>query len=192
MHRTAFQWPLRISCSTWSTGLQLFDPDLKLAAACSRRPRSVTGVRQRRVSCNLERPPRAASGWYRSLQSLPRSRVLFNVWPQVATAFVGSCIVVVLHSLLQQALGDGYVMPPLSPTPHTFLATALGLVLVFRTNAAYDRYWEGRKIWGGVVNTGYVSRRFVSRRPDRRLCFQKGCGQEACEPLMTSTDIGGH
>lgn len=27
----------------------------------------------------------------------------------------------------------------------------LGLLLVFRTNTAYDRYWEGRKVWGGIV-----------------------------------------
>jgi ion channel-forming bestrophin family protein len=28
----------------------------------------------------------------------------------------------------------------------------LGLLLVFRTNTAYDRYWEGRKCWGSLVN----------------------------------------
>jgi ion channel-forming bestrophin family protein len=25
------------------------------------------------------------------------------------------------------------------------------LLLVFRTNTAYERYWEGRKVWGGIV-----------------------------------------
>ncbi|CAD5934711.1 UPF0187 protein [Planktothrix agardhii] len=29
----------------------------------------------------------------------------------------------------------------------------LGLLLVFRTNTAYDRFWEGRKLWGTLVNT---------------------------------------
>ncbi len=29
----------------------------------------------------------------------------------------------------------------------------LGLLLVFRTNTAYDRFWEGRKSWGTLVNT---------------------------------------
>jgi ion channel-forming bestrophin family protein len=28
----------------------------------------------------------------------------------------------------------------------------LGLLLVFRTNAGYDRWWEARKLWGGIVN----------------------------------------
>jgi ion channel-forming bestrophin family protein len=28
----------------------------------------------------------------------------------------------------------------------------LGLLLVFRTNTAYERFWEGRKCWGSLVN----------------------------------------
>ncbi len=28
----------------------------------------------------------------------------------------------------------------------------LGLLLVFRTNTAYDRFWEGRKLWGSLIN----------------------------------------
>lgn len=37
-------------------------------------------------------------------------------------------------------------------TLHVLVGTALGLLLVFRTNASYDRFWEGRKLWGGIVN----------------------------------------
>jgi putative membrane protein len=37
-------------------------------------------------------------------------------------------------------------------TPHSLVGVALGLLLVFRTNASYDRYWEGRRLWGGIVN----------------------------------------
>lgn len=29
----------------------------------------------------------------------------------------------------------------------------LGLLLVFRTNTAYERFWEGRKFWGNLINT---------------------------------------
>ncbi|MBX9789569.1 MAG: hypothetical protein K2Y37_11700 [Pirellulales bacterium] len=32
------------------------------------------------------------------------------------------------------------------------LGAVLGLLLVFRTNTAYDRWWEGRKLWGQLVN----------------------------------------
>lgn len=39
----------------------------------------------------------------------------------------------------------------LSPIAHTMIGVALGLLLVFRTNASYDRYWEGRRLLGGMV-----------------------------------------
>jgi putative membrane protein len=35
---------------------------------------------------------------------------------------------------------------------HGLIATPLGLLLVFRTNASYDRFWEARKLWGSIVN----------------------------------------
>ncbi len=35
---------------------------------------------------------------------------------------------------------------------HSLVGVALGLLLVFRTNASYDRYWEGRRQWGAIVN----------------------------------------
>lgn len=40
----------------------------------------------------------------------------------------------------------------LSPLAHTLIGAALGLLLVFRTNASYDRFWEGRKLMGMIVN----------------------------------------
>ncbi|MGB8190878.1 MAG: bestrophin family ion channel [Chitinophagaceae bacterium] len=35
---------------------------------------------------------------------------------------------------------------------HNLLGFVLSLLLVFRTNTAYDRWWEGRKLWGALVN----------------------------------------
>lgn len=35
---------------------------------------------------------------------------------------------------------------------HGLVGGVLGLLLVFRTNASYDRFWEGRKLWGSMVN----------------------------------------
>jgi putative membrane protein len=43
--------------------------------------------------------------------------------------------------------------------PHALVGPALALLLVFRTNTANDRYWEGRRIWGGIVNTSRNLRR---------------------------------
>lgn len=35
---------------------------------------------------------------------------------------------------------------------HSLLGFVISLMLVFRTNTAYDRWWEGRKFWGSFVN----------------------------------------
>lgn len=38
------------------------------------------------------------------------------------------------------------------PLMHGLLGFAISMLLVFRTNTAYDRWWEGRKLWGALVN----------------------------------------
>lgn len=46
----------------------------------------------------------------------------------------------------------------LTVTPFALIGVALSIFLGFRNNAAYDRYWEGRKLWGSLVN---VSRSYA-------------------------------
>ena len=38
------------------------------------------------------------------------------------------------------------------PLMHALLGGVISLLLVFRTNSAYDRWWEGRKQWGDLTN----------------------------------------
>ena len=45
-----------------------------------------------------------------------------------------------------------YKLPELAVTPFEYTGAVLGLVLVFRTNAGHERWWEARKLWGGIVN----------------------------------------
>src|ERR1700749_4091678 len=41
----------------------------------------------------------------------------------------------------------------LNPAPFTLFGVALALFLGFRNTASYDRFWEGRKLWGAISNT---------------------------------------
>jgi putative membrane protein len=41
----------------------------------------------------------------------------------------------------------------LTSTPFVLIGLPLGIFLGFRNNTAYDRFWEGRKLWGALVNT---------------------------------------
>lgn len=61
-------------------------------------------------------------------------------------------------------------------TMHSMLGFVISLLLVFRTNTAYDRWWEGRKLWGALVNN---SRNFalklsaMLKEEDDRNFFRK-------------------
>lgn len=35
---------------------------------------------------------------------------------------------------------------------HSLVGFVLSMLLVFRTNTAYERWWEGRRVWGSIVN----------------------------------------
>lgn len=45
-----------------------------------------------------------------------------------------------------------YEIFKLPPIPVSILGGALAIFLGFRNSSAYDRWWEARKIWGGIVN----------------------------------------
>ncbi|MDB5109047.1 MAG: hypothetical protein JWR67_161 [Mucilaginibacter sp.] len=40
----------------------------------------------------------------------------------------------------------------LNPAPFTLFGIALALFLGFRNNASYERFWEGRRLWGALLN----------------------------------------
>lgn len=53
----------------------------------------------------------------------------------------------------------------LSPLPLSVVGVALSIFLGFRNSAAYDRFWEGRKLWGALVNTSRTFAREVLTFP---------------------------
>lgn len=75
-------------------------------------------------------------------------------WRNVALFLIASTIVVVLHSVA------GLDWLQLPTVPVAVIGGAIGIFVSFRTNSAYDRWWEGRKLWGRMINT---SRHFTSQ-----------------------------
>lgn len=69
--------------------------------------------------------------------------------------------------------------PKLTPLPFTLVGFALGIFLGFRNNAAYDRWWEGRKLWGSLVNTS----RSFARQILTLLGPQPGAHGEPHDPV---------
>tara|TARA_R110002050_G_scaffold195593_2_gene330486 strand:+ start:26404 stop:27453 length:1050 start_codon:yes stop_codon:yes gene_type:complete len=56
-----------------------------------------------------------------------------------------------LFTILYELLGIKWLQVPLAPVG--LIGTAVAFMVGFQNNAAYDRIWEARKIWGGIVNT---------------------------------------
>jgi len=50
------------------------------------------------------------------------------------------------HNILQRKFAGTMAI-------HSLLGFVISLLLVFRTNTAYERWWEGRKLWGSLVNS---------------------------------------
>ncbi|MBM3728591.1 MAG: hypothetical protein FJW40_24600 [Acidobacteria bacterium] len=73
-----------------------------------------------------------------------RGSMVREILGRVALCVLWTTVIVVIHFKVRP-LG-------IPSTLHTLVGVALGLLLVFRTNASYDRFWEGRKLWGGIVN----------------------------------------
>lgn len=59
-------------------------------------------------------------------------------------------LVIVLASIAAETWFGLHVA--VSVGPFAAAGSVLGLLLVLRTNAGYDRWWEARKLWGGIVN----------------------------------------
>ena len=85
---------------------------------------------------------------YNARQWLP---LLFRVRGSVMPKMVGRVGIATAlgFAAAQMFLLYGFHLEPIA---HTLIGVALGLLLVFRTNASYDRYWEGRKLLGAMVN----------------------------------------
>lgn len=71
------------------------------------------------------------------------TRILQEVWKPLSILFVWDVVVTVVY----------YFLPFKAPgLPLTIFGTALALFLGFRDNAAYARWWEGRVLWGQMIN----------------------------------------
>lgn len=81
--------------------------------------------------------------------------VLANVFrSSVLRAVVVGALGVGLYAEAVVRLTDAGLLPelPLKPTLFPLVTVLLSLLLAFRTNTAYDRWWEGRKLWASLVN----------------------------------------
>ena len=95
----------------------------------------------------------------------PRLQVILReAWRPLAALFVWDCAVTATY----------FYTPFTAPSlPLTLFGTALALFLGFRDNSAYQRWWEGRVLWGAMINASRnlarAARSFLPDEPARDL-----------------------
>ncbi|WP_400192131.1 bestrophin family protein [Hymenobacter sp. B81] len=87
-----------------------------------------------------------STDWWDAFRHLHKSGVIRRLLKRV--------VLLGLYGLVVAVLGRGVMQVKFTVDPQYFslLGILLSLLLAFRTNTAYDRFWEGRRQWGQLVN----------------------------------------
>jgi ion channel-forming bestrophin family protein len=84
---------------------------------------------------------------------------LRRLWPHVSKRltflFVFDFTVAILYTQI------GWTWLSLPTMPLSMIGGAISVFLAFRNNSAYDRWWEARTLWGGLVNSARTFARQV-------------------------------
>ena len=88
--------------------------------------------------------------WFNVIFLIQKSDTLIKLGPFMVVIFIYSLGIAWLEMDYLKIGKNSWVQN--IPIMHSLLSFVISLLLVFRTNTAYDR-WEGRKLWGQLVNT---------------------------------------
>ncbi|WP_436516651.1 bestrophin family protein [Ekhidna sp. To15] len=72
-------------------------------------------------------------------------------------------------------------------TPIALIGTAVAFIVGFQNNATYDRIWEARKIWGGIVNTSRSFGMFVQDMVNNEHAKEKRTDEALAKEIKTLT-----
>lgn len=110
--------------------------------------------------------------WYKLIFAIHKSDTLRILWKEIL--YIGA-FSALLSFILIEYLESMTALQSLISV-YSLVGFVISLLLVFRTNTAYDRWWEGRKKWGALVNdTRNLAIKIGSMIPDEetRAYFQK-------------------
>ena len=88
--------------------------------------------------------------WFTFIFRFHKADTFRQLLPLILAICIYSGVIAWLEMYYWQLSEKNYVRN--LPVMHSLLGFAISMLLVFRTNTAYDRWWEGRKLWGTLVN----------------------------------------
>lgn len=90
--------------------------------------------------------PYDPKNWFTLIFAGGKSKLMRNMLPNMLGIGLATAVMVWLFT------AQWKLDIPKEVNIHAFVGIVLGLVLVFRTNTAYDRWWEGRRLMGTLTN----------------------------------------
>ena len=88
--------------------------------------------------------------WFTFIFRFPKADTFRKLFPMLCALAVYSGIIAYIEIEILDLSKDSYAKN--ITLIHSLLSLVLSMLLVFRTNTAYDRWWEGRKLWGSLIN----------------------------------------
>ena len=90
--------------------------------------------------------------WFTFIFKIHKTETFRQLIPLMIGVSIYSCAVAYLelHSFLNDSTKE---LTKAISTIYSILGFTLSLLLVFRTNSAYDRWWDGRRLWGELTNS---------------------------------------
>lgn len=88
--------------------------------------------------------------WFRYIFYFQKADTVRKLTPLILTIGAYSAILSYLI-LIHWRIGENTDLKNIS-LMHSLLGFVISMLLVFRTNTAYDRWWEGRRQWGSLMN----------------------------------------
>lgn len=86
--------------------------------------------------------------WIKLVFSFSKSDTIrILIWPIISMAIFTTLLAYIEITYLKSITYLQNLM-----TIYTLIGFVISMLLVFRTNTAYDRWWEGRKKWGELLN----------------------------------------
>jgi putative membrane protein len=102
--------------------------------------------------------------WFTFIFHIHKADTIRKLWPLMLSVAVFSGLIAFIELNYLKLGESGYVKN--IGMMHTLLGLVISLLLVFRTNTSYDRWWEGRKLLGALTN---VSRNLAIKIKSLRL-----------------------
>jgi putative membrane protein len=89
--------------------------------------------------------------WFRYIFYFQKADTVRKLTPLILTIGIYSTVISYLI-IVEWKFAENHDLKNIS-LMHSLLGFVISMLLVFRTNTAYDRWWEGRRQWGALMNT---------------------------------------